>query len=58
MSLHIVKNILAPGRVSQISRLISRVASDAPFSKTHLLFVMHTGLKFQKVGLKTSLKRS
>ena len=48
MSLYVVKKILAPGNGSEISHLVSRVAADAPFSKTCLSFVMHTGLKFQK----------
>ena len=48
MSSHVVKNILAPGKRSQISHLISRVAGDALFPKTFLLLVIHTGLKFQK----------
>ena len=47
MSLHVNK-ILAPGKGSRVSHLISQVAADAPFPKTCLSFVVHTGLKFQK----------
>ena len=49
MSLHVVEKILAPGKGSEISHLISRVAADAPFPKTCFSFVVHTGLKFQKI---------
>ena len=47
-SLHVVKKILAPGKGSQISHLISQVAANAPFPQTSLLFVVYTGLKIQK----------
>ena len=49
MSLHVVKKILAPGKGSQISHLISRVAADAPFPITRSLLVVHTGVRFQNV---------
>ena len=45
MSLHVAKKILALGKGSQISRIISWVAADAPFPQTRLLFDVHTGLK-------------
>ena len=48
MSLYVVKKILAAGKGSDMSHLVSRVAANAPFSKTCLSFIMHTGLKFQK----------
>ena len=48
MSLHVVKKILAPGKGSQVSYLISQVAADALFPKTCSLLVVHTGIKFQK----------
>ena len=35
MSLHVVKKIIVPGKGSEISHLISGVAADAPFPKTH-----------------------
>ena len=48
MFLHVVNKILAPGKGSQVSHLISQVASDALFPITCLLLVMYTGIKFQK----------
>ena len=48
MSLHVVKKILAPGKGSQVSHLISQVAADALFPITCSLLVVHTGIKFQK----------
>ena len=54
MSLYVVKKILAPGKGSEISHLVSRVAADAPFSKP----VCHSSciqvLNSRKVGLKMS----
>ena len=55
MSLHVVEKILAPGKGSQTHHLISRVAANAPFPQTRSLFIMHTGLKFTKVGFKLLL---
>ena len=48
MSLHVVNQILAPGKGSKVSHLISQVAADALFPITCSLLVMHTGIKFQK----------
>ena len=48
MSLHVVNKILAPGKGSQVSHLIFQVAADALFPITCSLFVVHTGIKFQK----------
>ena len=54
MSLHVVKKVLALGKGSPISHLISRVGADAPFPKTCSLFDVYTGLKSKKSWLKTS----
>ena len=42
---------------SQVSHLISWVAADAPFTKTRSLFVVHTGIKFQKKMVLKRLKK-
>ena len=52
MSLNVVKKMLAPGKGSEISHLISSVDADAPFSKNCLSFVLNS----RKVGLKKGLK--
>ena len=57
MSLYVVNKILAPGKGSQVSHLISQVAADALFPITCSLLVVHTAIKFQK-SLKMSLKKS
>ena len=48
MSLHVVNKILALGKWSQVSHLISQVAADALFPINCLLLVVHTGTKFQE----------
>ena len=48
MSMHVVNKILAPGKGSHVSHLISQVAAEAPFPITCSLLVVHTGIKFQK----------
>ena len=62
MSLHVVKKILAPGKGSQISHLISGVAAAAPFPKVHLSFVLNSrkcGLKRRKVlNISSKISRS
>ena len=48
MSLYVGNKILAPGKGSQVSHLISQVAADALFPITCSLLVVHTGIKFEK----------
>ena len=57
MSLHVVKKILAPGKGSQISHLISRVAADAPFHYSLCLILEKLVLKCLKKGLKLIFKK-
>ena len=45
MSLHVVNKILAQGKGSQVSYLISQVAADALFPITCSLLVRKVGLK-------------
>ena len=53
MSLHVVEKILAPGKASQISHLISQVAADAPFTSVRYSSCIQV-LNSRKVGNKTS----
>ena len=48
MSLHVVNKILAPGKGSLVSHLISQVAADALLPITCSLLVVHTGIKVKK----------
>ena len=57
MSLHVVKKVLAPGKGSEISHLVSRVAADVPFSKTCTSFIIHTGLKIPERLVLKCLKK-
>ena len=58
MSLHVVNKILAPGKGSQVSHLISQVAAMPYFPKPVRYLSCIQVLNFRKVGLKMSLKRS